>query len=162
MKMAVLYHSKTGKTKEMAEIICAGMAEVDDVEAKSFSIDGIDADWIQESKCIVVGSPTYYASVTADIKTWLETKAAPLKLAGKLGGGFATANYIHGGGETAIRLILDHMLVLGMLTYSGGGTFGNPTIHFGPVSVTAYAEDCKNTFRVYGKRMATKAMELFG
>ena len=83
-------------------------------------------------------------------------------LAGKLGGAFATADYVHGGGELGIQSILDHMLVLGMLAYSGGGSFGKPVIHLGPVSVNGLSEDFSETFETYGKRMATKAVELFG
>ena len=161
MKMTVLYHSKTGNTREMAAEIASGMELADGVEARCFSIDAIDPDWLSESHCVVLGSPTYMASVSAAVKTFLEG-AGRLGLAGKLGGAFATADYIHGGGDLGIRLILDHMLVFGMLTYSGGGSRGKPVIHLGPVAIKGRLDESREVFQIYGQRMAEKALELFG
>lgn len=161
MKMTVLYHSKTGNTKQMAEVIVEGIQTVEGVEAKAFPIEAIDEAWAKESKCIILGSPTYMASVCGTIKSWLEGPCKKYNLPGKIGGAFATADYIHGGGELGIRLILDHMLVYGMLTYSGGGSYGKPVIHLGPVALKDHLEDSKDTFRLYGQRMATKTLEVF-
>lgn len=162
MKMSVVYHSKTGNTKHMAEVIAGGMNRVAGAEARAFSIDAVDEAWVKESRCLVVGAPIYYASETGAVKNWLEGPAMKLGLAGKMGGAFATADYVHGGGELGIRTILDHMLVGGMLTYSGGGAQGKPVIHLGPVAIAGRLEDSNATFEAYGQRMAQKAAELFG
>lgn len=68
---------------------------------------------------------------------------------------------MHGGGELGIRTILDHMMVLGMLTYSGGGALGKPVIHLGPVAIGGHLEESKDVFLLYGKRMAEKTLEIF-
>lgn len=162
MKMTVLYHSKTGTTKKMAEIIAQGMMTVEGVEAKTFSIDEIDEAWAKESKCLVLGTPIYMASVTGAVKNWLETSSVKYGLTGKIGGAFATADYVHGGGDLGIRTILDHMMTLGMLTYSGGGAYGKPVIHLGPVALKEHLDESEETFQLYGKRMATKTMEIYG
>ena len=161
MKMSVIYYSKTGTTKEMAEVIVSGMEIVEGVEARSFSIDAIDEAWVKESKCVIVGTPIYMASVTAVLKEWLENGARELGLNDKIGGAFATAAYVHGGAELGIRTILDHMMCFGMITYSGGGAFGNPVIHLGPVALSEKLEESKPTFELYGKRMAQKTVEIF-
>ena len=161
MKMSVLYHSKSGNTKRMAEVICDGMMSVEGVEAKAISIDELDMDWIKESKCVVMGTPIYMASLTAKFKTFLENEAKGLGLAGKIGGAFATVDYVHGGGEFGIRTILDHMMVFGMMTFSGGISYGRPVIHLGPVAVSANIEDFDDTFTLYGQRMAIKTVEVF-
>lgn len=161
MKMTVLYHSKTGTTEKMAAVIAEGMKAVAGVEAKTFAIDAAEADWVKESSCVVLGTPIYMSNVAAAVKTWLDGPARTYNLAGKIGGAFATADYIHGGGELGIRTILDHMLVLGMLTYSGGGAYGRPVIHLGPVAVKDHIKDCEETFRLYGQRMAEKTKTLF-
>ena len=161
MKMTVLYHSKTGNTKQMAEVIAEGMQTVDGVESKSFPIEEIDETWAKESKCLVLGTPIYVASVCGAVKNWLEGPCKKYDLAGKMGGAFATADYIHGGGELGIRLILDHMMVYGMLTYSGGSSYGKPVIHLGPVALKDHLEASKDTFLLYGKRMATKTIEIY-
>ena len=70
MKAMVLYYSKTGHTQKMAEIIAQGMERVHGVQAKACSIDALDEAWAVESKCIVLGSPIYFASVCAAVKAW--------------------------------------------------------------------------------------------
>lgn len=161
MKMTVLYHSKSGNTKTMAEIIVEGMSSVDGVEAKSYSIDDIDENWIKESKCVVVGSPIYMADISGELKSWLVGPSMKYNLAGKIGGAFATADYIHGGGDLGIQNILHHMMVLGMLTYSSGAMQGVPVIHLGPVALSKQLNENKETFTIYGQRMAQKTLEIF-
>ncbi len=161
MKATIFYHSVSGYTKDMAEVIAQSMNNSSGMEAKAFSITDYDADWAKESQCVIIGTPIYMATLSGALKLWLEKVAPTFGLAGKLGGAFATEQYIHGGGEAGIRVILDHLLCYGMLTYSGGGSKGKPVIHLGPVSVNQYADDCRATFEVYGQRMAQKAMELF-
>lgn len=101
------------------------------------------------------------ASVSGKVKEWLEGPCLKYGLSGKLGGAFATADYIHGGGELGIRTILDHMMVLGMLTFSGGGAFGKSVIHLGPVAINKNLEASRELFEIYGKRMASEALKLF-
>lgn len=162
MKMTVLYHSKTGNTKKMAEVIAEGMMRVNGAEAKVFSIDAIDEAWIKESKCVVLGSPIYVATICAAVKEWFDGPARKYALAGKIGGAFATQNYLHGGADIGIQCILSHMTVYGMLVYSGGGSCGAPVIHLGPVALHERLDESAETFRIYGERMAAKTLEIFG
>lgn len=161
MKLSIIYCSKSGHTAEMAAAIAEGMQLVDGAEVKTFPLENIDKDWVIESQCIVIGTPIYMASLTGELKLWLES-AGQYKLAGKIGGAFATADYVHGGGELGIRDILDHLMVYGMLIYSGGGSVGKPVIHLGPVALSNQLEESKETFRIYGQRMAAKTKEIFG
>ena len=166
MNLSVIYHSVSGNTAHMAEVIVEGMKLVPGVEAKAFSHDNVDAEFVKDSRAIVVGCPTYMADMPADMHVWLEKELGRLAPAGKLGGAFATAQYVHGGAELTIRSILDHMMVAGMLTYSGGGAKGKPVIHIGPTAIAAAGdtkalEPFEETFRIYGQRMAKKAAELF-
>ena len=161
MKLTVLYHTVTGNTKQMAEAIAEGMKSIESVESITFPIEEIDEEWIKESKCVILGTPIYYASVSGAVKSFLERPCRKFKLDGKIGGAFATANYVHGGGELGIRLILDHMLCHGMLTYSGGVSYGNPVIHLGPVAIADRLEESMETFKIYGQRMAIKSIEIF-
>jgi NAD(P)H dehydrogenase (quinone) len=161
MKMTVLYYSKTGNTKQMAEAVAQGMISVDGAETKTFPIGEIDETWTKESKCIVLGTPIYMANMCGTVKSWLEGPCMKYGFTGKIGGAFATVDYLHGGGELGIQTILDHMLVLGMLAYSGGGSYGKPVIHLGPVALSGHLEDSKEVFLLYGKRMAAKTVEIF-
>lgn len=161
MKMSVLYFSKSGCTKEMAETIVKGMESINGVETKVMSISEIDDEFVKESMCVVIGTPTYYTNLAAEVKMWLDTQSGKYALAGKLGGAFATANFVHGGAHNAIQNILTHLTFMGMLIYSGGNACGNPPIHIGPVAVSAQRDEYKPVFEIYGQRMAKKATELF-
>ena len=167
MKLAVIYDSKTGNTKQAAGWITEGMNSVAGVEAAAFSIESVDEEFVKEAKGVVVGSPSYAAEMTPAIHDWLLSSGGKVELAGKLGGGFATVQFTHGGGETVIQSILTIELVNGMLCYSSGGACGMPVIHLGPVAVNNNVEKhnglelYKDTFVIYGKRFAEKALDLF-
>lgn len=163
MKMAVIYHSVTGNTKNMGEEIVKGMNSVAGVEAKCFAIEDVDVEFVIEARCVVFGSPIYAAHITGQMSNYLLTEARKLGLAGKLTGAYTTAQYVHGGGELGIREILDHCMVMGALAYSGGAALGKPVIHLGPVGIdnTLDINQFAENFFIYGTRMATKAMELF-
>lgn len=66
-----------------------------------------------------------------------------------------------------IQTIMAHMLVSGMMVYSSGGSKGRPVIHLGPVAIATANNDemlepYKETFTIYGQRMAEQAKEIFG
>lgn len=162
MKLSVLYYSRSGNTRSMAERIAEGMRKVPGVEAGVFALDAVDEAFVKESWCVVLGTPTYLASMAAAVKTWLDESARKYELAGKVGGAFATQDYPHGGADLAVQSILSHLLVMGMLVFSGGGSMGKPVIHLGPVALKDGLESYGDTFVIYGERMAKKTVELFG
>ncbi|MCL1914428.1 MAG: flavodoxin domain-containing protein [Eubacteriaceae bacterium] len=162
VKASVLYYSKTGKTKQMANYIAQGMSSVEGIEARCIDIEDIDEEFVKESKCVVLGAPTYLADVCAAVHKWLEVDSGKYNLAGKLGGAFATAKFIYGGSELTITSILHRMLVRGMLAYSGGSSYGAPIIHLGPVAIDPQIEESEEVCKIYGARLAGKTLELFG
>ena len=162
MKIAIFYHSVSGNTKTCAEYIAEGANSVEGIEARTFDIHEVDEDFAKESSCIIIGTPTYAGSMSAEMYTWLEKKARGIAPAGKLCGAFATEQYLHGGADVAILAILEHMMVSGTLVFSGGGSFGAPVIHYGPVGIDGKLDESKDTFIIYGQRMAAKAKEILG
>ena len=163
MKMAVIYHSVTGNTKNMGELILKGMNSCEGAEARGFGIENVDVEFVKEAKCVVFGSPIYMAHITNQMMEYLVKECGRLSLAGKLAGAYATAQYVHGGAELGIREMLDHLMTTGALIYSGGGSCGRPVIHLGPVGIdnTMDIMQFADNFEIYGKRMAEKALELF-
>lgn len=160
MKISIIYDSKTGNTAKMAEYIIEGTHSVEGVNAKAFSIENIDETFVKESCALIIGTPTYNGYLTARMKAWLESSLSKLDVAGKLGGAYATAAFIHGGGDLAIQCILTHMMVDGMMTYSSGQAKGMPVIHLGPVAIAPDLDSFADLFRIYGKRMAEQASKL--
>ena len=167
MKLAVIYDSKTGNTRQAAEWIAEGI-EKEGCGGRAFSIEDVDASYVNEAKGIVIGCPSYAALMTPDMRRWLLESASKLDMAGKLGGAFATEQYTHGGGELVIQSTLTNELCFGMLCYSGGAAMGKPCIHIGPIAVNGNIEEHNgmeyygDTFRIYGERFAKKACEMFG
>ena len=160
MKLSIIYHSKTGNTKEIAQIIASGAKEVIDVEVKCMSIDDIDNEYLDQSKAVVFGCPTYLADISWQLKKWFdESKRYNLK--GKLGAMFATENYLGGGADFALLTLAGHMLVKGMLVYSSGSAEGQPYIHYGVVCIKNGDSDQRERAKIFGKRIALKTLELF-
>ena len=168
MNLAVIYDSITGNTKMAAEWIISGMNEMTGVNAKSFPIQTVDEEFVSTAKGIVIGSPSYASQMTPEMHTWLLKTGAKLPFAGKLAGAFSTQQYTDGGGDLVIQSIMTIETVKGMLFYSGGGAYGKPVIHLGPVAVNNNVEKhngmeyYKDSFAIYGRRFAKKALELFG
>ncbi len=162
MKTAIVYVSKTGNTEKAARFIKEGIQSTEGVEVRLmnlFSEETVDAEYLKDCSVVIFGTPTYNSSMAWQLKKWFDTDRS--KLAGKLGGAFATANFIQGGLDLAISEVLHHMLVKGMVVYSSGTASGSPFIHLGPAAIAAEIEQNKVLFTTFGKRLADKAKELF-
>jgi len=129
---------------------------------KTMPIEDIEIQWVEESKAVILGSPTYEGSLSWQMKKFLDTPA--ISFDGKLAGFFATQNWPGGGGADFTELtMIASALVLGMMVYSGGVSRGYPPLHFGAVSQKAPSTDLDRERAVkLGKNIALKAMELFG
>ncbi len=164
MKISVVYFSASGRTEQMAEEIRKGIEAVEGAEAVLIPVDAFEENrdhyisLLNESSGVIFGTPDYYAAESWQLKQWLDT--CPCRMAGKLGGAFATANLPQGGPVMAIESILVQLLVKGMLIYSGGTSLGTPFIHLGPVCFGPELTG-KELFSIFGTRFAQKAMELF-
>jgi len=162
MKIAIIYHSESGNTQRMANLVRDGCLKVRGTEAKCMPIDNIDEGFVVESAAIIFGSPTYEGTCSWQMKKYLDTQ--PKGLPSKLGGVFVSQNWPGGGGASFAEMtIIAAMLVHGMLVYSGGISLGTPYLHFGAVSTRAPEEDIHRERCVkLGENIAKKAMELFG
>lgn len=161
IQAVILYDSKTGHTAKAASYIAEGLEKSGTVKAKLFKIPDVDVEAVKAADVVIFGAPTYMASLTGDMTSWLQKEGHGLDLAGKLGGAFATAQYIHGGAELVIQTLLTHAMVFGMMVYSGGSSQGKPVIHLGPVGMSPKMEDFADVFRIYGERMAKQAGKLY-
>lgn len=160
MKIAIAYFSQTGNTSKTAQVIASGVKKAGDIEVKCMSIEDMDYDFIKESKSVIFGTPTYYASMAWQLKKWFDT-SNKCDLSGKLGACFATANFMGGGSETAESNMIMHMLVKGMIVFSGGGAYGQPFTHLGASLIKDGDDFQKQRAEIFGERIGKKAIELF-
>jgi len=162
MKIAIIYHSESGNTESMAELVEEGCRQIQDVEAKCMPIDEVDEDYVVEASTVIFGSPTYEGTCSWQMKRYLDT--GPKGLSGKLAGVFVSQNWPGGGGGSLAEItIIAGLLVHGMMVYSGGISQGEPYLHFGAVSCRAPEEDLYRERCIkLGENIAKKAVELFG
>jgi NAD(P)H dehydrogenase (quinone) len=160
MKIAIIYQSKSGNTKKIAEIIGEGIKTAGDIEVMLMPINEIDETFLQEAKAVIFGSPTYYANISWKIKKWFD-ESRKYNLEGKLGGVFVTGDYIGGGTDTALLTLINHLMVKGMLVYSGGSALGHPYIHLGVVTIKDGDEAQRNKAKIFGERIGKKVLDLF-
>jgi len=160
MKVAVIYHSESGNTAKVADLIAEGVRQNEGVEVQTMNIKDVDKEFVADAKAVFLGTPTYAGSFSWQIKDWLDT--GKVKLADKLGAVFATENYLGGGADTAEMGLVGHLLVKGMVVYSAGTSKGQPFTHYGCVSIKDGDEAQQERARIFGERVTAKALELFG
>ena len=160
MKISILYSTRTGKTEKVAQLIGEGAKRVEGIEVKLMNLDNIDKDFINDSDGIIFGTPTYYANISWEMKKWID-ESNEYNLEGKLGAAFSTANSIAGGADVALLTIINHLMVKGLMVYSGGVAFGKPKTHLGYVHINEICENEDENARIFGERIANKVKKKF-
>jgi len=129
-KAIVIYHSRTGTTREMGEIV-ADELKAQGLEVTLKSVTDTEAKELLDYDCILAGAPTYYGLMSAEMKKLFDDSVTfHVKLTGKIGGAFSSSANVGGGNETTILSILNAMLIHGMVIK--GSAQGD---HYGPVAV---------------------------
>ena len=154
-KALIVFYSRSGNTKAMAEIIAKAMNEAD-LPTECKSVDKVKADDLLEYDAIVIGSPTYYGHMAGAIKQLFDdTVTNHGKLNGKVGAAFSSAANIGGGNETTIMGIIEAMLIAGMVVQ--GDPMGD---HYGPVSIGKPDARVEKQCTRRGKRIAELTKKL--
>ncbi len=154
-KGIVIYYSKSGNTKKMAEIIAKSMND-SELPTDCKSVNEIQADDLLGYDAIVIGSPTYYGQMAAPIKQLIDdTVGFHGKLDGKVAAAFSSSANIAGGNETTVMGILEAMLIAGCVVQ--GDPRGD---HYGPVSISKPDERVKQQCQRRGKRIAELTRKL--
>ena len=93
MKVIVVYESKYGNTKLVAETIIEGIRGVEGIETVLSELKEVDLNKIIDYDAILVGSPNHFGRPTGSVKKFID-KLGKLPLKGKLFAVFDT--YIKG------------------------------------------------------------------
>jgi flavodoxin len=99
-KVIVVYESRYGNTKLVAETIIEGMRQVKGVEAFLSEVKEVDISQVSSYDAILVGSPNHIGGPTRGIKKFID-KLGKLNLSGKLFAVFDT--YLGKGFEKAVK-----------------------------------------------------------
>ncbi len=154
-KGIVIYYSRSGNTKSMAEMLAKAMGE-GGVATDCKSVDKVKVDDLLGYDAIVVGSPTYYGGMAAQIKQLIDDSVVKHgQLDGKVGAAFSSSANIAGGNETTVLSILQAMLISGMVIQ--GDPQGD---HYGPVSIGKPDDRVVKLCARWGRRIAELTKKL--
>lgn len=152
----ICYYTRTGHTAHMADAIADSAREVEGVRVAVKSVTDIEAGSLLDYDAIVMGSPTYYGSMAAEVKKLIDDSVAfHGQLAGRIGGAFASSANIGGGNETTIMDILKALLIHGMVIQ--GVATGD---HYGPVAIGDLDKRSGKQCARYGRAVAELTVKL--
>ena len=156
-RILIVYYSRTGNTKAMAEAVAEG-ARQDGAEVVIKPVQECKAEELLDADGIIIGSPTYYGLMSAEIKQLLDDSVKfHGQLAGKVGAAFASSANVGGGNETTILAILQALLIHGMVVQ--GDSKGD---HYGPVAIGSPDDRATSQCRTLGAKANSLARRLFG
>ena len=155
-KGIVVYYSRSGNTKQMAQMIAKSMND-SGLATECKSVSEVEPKELLDCDAVVVGSPTYYGQMASPIKKLFDDLVKwHGKFDGKVGAAFSSAANIAGGNETTIIGIIEAMLINGMVVQ--GDPQGD---HYGPVSINEPDARVEEQCRRRGQRIAELTKKLF-
>jgi NAD(P)H dehydrogenase (quinone) len=158
MQVLVLYYSKGGNTRVLAESIAQGIDSVEGVTSLVRATDQVTKEDFIAAGGVIAGSPVYFGGMAAELKQVFDAFVGTRrKMEGKVGAAFATSGDMSGGKETTMMSILQCMLIYGMVVV------GDPlsaTGHYGTACVGAPDAAAKDNGRRLGIRVAELVKKL--
>jgi len=158
MQVLILYFSKGGNTRKLAEAIAKGVEQIDGAKALLRRTDEVTKDDFVASDGVIAGSPVYFGLMAADLKKIFDDfVGVRKKMEGKVGAAFTTSGDPSGGKETTMLSIIQTLLIYGMVIV---GDPMSATGHYGVSCVGAPDEKTTENGVKLGKRVAEIARKL--
>ena len=180
----IVYYSRQGATRQLAELIARGVHMVEDCEAivrccvdKDRPTDKhpqVSLEDLKMCDALALGSPSHFGGPAAPLKAFIDT-STPLWMNGSLAGkpacAFSSSGSLHGGQEIVLLSLLVPLLHHGMLimgvpyteaALNNTRTGGTP---YGPSHVSGHDQNPidaneKQLCLSMGKRLARAAVKL--
>jgi len=160
MQILVLYFSKGGNTRKLAEAVAKGVEAVPGASAVLKNTQEVTKGDFVASDGIIAGSPVYFGLMAGQLKKIFDDfVGVRRKMEGKIGAAFSTSGDPSGGKETTMMSIIQCLLIYGMVVV------GDPlsaTGHYGVSCVGAPDESTEDNGMKLGKRVAELAKTLSG
>ncbi len=158
MQVLILYYSKGGNTRKLAEQIGEGVKSVQGVNALLKSTQEVTKEDFVDSAGVIAGSPVYFGAMAWELKrVFDEFVVVRKKMENKVGGVFATSADPSGGKETTMISIFQCLLIYGMMVV---GDPMDATGHYGVACVGAPDERAASHARKLGRRVAELCKKL--
>jgi NAD(P)H dehydrogenase (quinone) len=156
-KILVVYHSRTGNTAKMAEATAQGARSAGaDVAVKKANDTTLDD--LLNADGIIVGSPTYYGLMAAEVKQLFDRSSDVRgRLEDKIGAAFTSSASIEGGNQTTLLSIIQAMLIHSMIVVGDPMESGG---HYGVIAIGEPKTDVLTFCQILGARVASLAKRL--
>jgi len=160
MQILVLYFSKSGNTRKLAEAIARGVEEVEGVKAVLKKTSEVAKEDFSASEGVIAGSPVYFGLMAAELKKIFDDfVGVRKKMEGKIGAVFATSGDPTGGKETTMMSMIQALLIYGMIIV---GDPMSATGHYGVACVGEPDTKTEENGMKLGNRVAELAKKLRG
>lgn len=160
MQVLIVFSSRTGNTKKLAEAVAKGVREVEGISCLVKPVKEVTKEDFLQSTGIIAGSPVYFGTMTAELKGLFDGFVGiRQKMGDKIGSAFATSGDATGGKETTMMSIIQAMLIYGMIVV--GDPLG-ATGHYGTACSGAPDEKTMANAAKQGRRVAELVKRLKG
>lgn len=152
MNILILYYSKGGNTRKLAEAVSQGVSQVEEVEAVLRHTRDVTKEDFLTANGLVVGSPVYFGTMAAQLKQILDDfVGVRKKMENKVGAAFSTSGDASGGKETTMMSIIQALLIYGLIIV---GDPMSATGHYGTACVGTPDAGALENGRKLGRRVA--------
>ncbi len=153
MQILVLYYTRSGRTKTVAEEIVRGIQQVPGVTPVLKPVLETTKDDFLAADGIIAGSPVYFGGMAGEMKTVFDnTHTIRKKMENKIGAAFTTSHHHTGGKETTLFSIIQYFLISGMIVMGDSIERGG---HYGVACDKTYDENIAEDARHLGQRVAS-------
>jgi NAD(P)H dehydrogenase (quinone) len=157
MNILVIYHSITGNTEKMAMAVAEGARSAGARVSLKRAAETTAAD-LKAADGIIIGSPTYFGLMAAEIKQIFDRSVAVRgQLDNKVGAAFTSSGSPEGGNQTTLLSIIQAMLIHSMIVVGDPMTSGG---HYGAISVGIPNSNALVACERLGSRVAELAKKL--
>ncbi len=157
MQVLVVYYSKGGNTRKLAEELARGV-ESAGVKAVLKNTAEVEKDDFLNSAGIIAGSPVYFGVMAAELKKVFDSFVGIRnKMEDKVGAAFATSGHHTGGKETTMISIIQCLLIYGMIIV---GDPMSASGHYGVASVEKPDQTAIDDAMKLGSRVAELCKKL--
>jgi NAD(P)H dehydrogenase (quinone) len=158
MQILILYFSKGGNTRRLAECVAEGVNSVEGVKALLRTTEQVTKDDFVNCAGMIAGSPVYFGVMAAELKKVFDDYVGVRKkMEGKVGAAFTTSGDPTGGKETTMMSIIQCLLIYGMIIV---GDPMSATGHYGTACVGMPDADAASNAKKLGQRVADIAKKL--
>jgi|SRR6056297_368008 len=160
MNILILYFSKGGNTRRLAEAIATGVDKIDGAEAILKTTQDVTKDDFIKAEAVIAGSPVYFGTMAAELKKVMDDfVSVRKKMEGKVGAAFSTSGDPTGGKETTMMSIIQALLIYGMIIT---GDPMSATGHYGTACVGAPDDVANQNAVKLGQRVAELTLKIRG